>query len=43
VLFQIRFFELRPVGQEESEDLPRPWIRLRMAVVIRATIVGIVL
>jgi hypothetical protein len=40
LLFQIRFFELRPVGQEESEDLPRPWIRLLVAVVIGATVFG---
>jgi hypothetical protein len=40
LLFQIRFFELRPSGAAEDRDLPHPWIRLLMAVIIGATIFG---
>jgi hypothetical protein len=40
LLFQIRFFELRPAGEDEPRDLPHSWIRLLMAVIIGATVFG---
>jgi hypothetical protein len=40
LLFQIRFFEIRPPGEAEERDLPGAWIRLLMAVIIGATVFG---
>jgi hypothetical protein len=40
LLFQIRFFELRPSSADEGRGLPHPWIRLLMALIIGATIFG---
>jgi ribose/xylose/arabinose/galactoside ABC-type transport system permease subunit len=40
LLFQIRFFELRPRADEADQDAPHPWIRVLIAVIIGATIFG---
>jgi hypothetical protein len=39
LLFQIRFFEVRPPS-DAQRGLPHPWIRLAVAVIIGATIFG---
>ncbi len=40
LLFQIRFFEPRETAEATGRDLPGPWLRLFMAVILGATVFG---
>jgi hypothetical protein len=40
LLFQVRYFEARPREELGERDLPAPWLRLVIAVILGATLFG---
>jgi hypothetical protein len=40
LLFQIRFFQSASVAEGKGAEIPAPWLRLAMAIVLGATVFG---